>query len=123
MVDFTPLFRALLESAVWGTAIYLLMVGRKGASAWAWGLACVVGVALVGMFVWQPHAGPSYSIEPWSLLSVAGPMAGALCSVVIGMANRTKRVPHGLGIGLSVVGFYFASLLLRSALSLVLRTE
>lgn len=120
MIDFTPLVRALLEAVVWGTAIYLLMVGRKGPSAWAWGSGSVVGVALFGMFVWQPHAGPSSPFEPSSLLSVAGPMAGALCAVAVGMANRSGRWPHWLGIGSSIAGFYFASLFLRLILFRVL---
>ena len=120
MIDFTPLIRAFLEAAVCGTAIYFLMVGRKGPSARAWGSACVASVALVGMFVWRPHAGSSYEIEPSSPLSVAGPMAGALCSVAVGMTNRSGRWPHWLGIGASIAGFYFASLFLRLALSFVL---
>jgi len=47
-------------------------------------------------------------------------MGGALCSVVIALADRTKSLPRWFGIGLSIAGFYFASMLLRLALSFVL---
>ena len=119
MIDFTPLIRAFLEAAVWGTAIYLLMAGRRIDSAWPWAMACVFGAGLLGTLLWQP----SYTLERWSLPSVAGPMGGALCSVVIAVADRTKTLPRWLGIGLSIAGFYFASMLLRLVLLLVVRTE
>lgn len=119
MIDFGPLLRALLEAAVWGTAIYLLMSGRKPNSDWPWAVACVVGVGVLGAMMPQP----SYALERWSLPAVAGPMGGALSSVVIAVADRTKTLPRWLGIGSSIAGFYFASLLLRLALSLVLQTE
>ena len=119
MIDFGPLFRALLEAAVWGTAIYLLMVGRKGPYVWAWGVASVVGAGLLGAMMPQP----SYVLERWSLPSVAAPMGGALCSVAVGLANRSRLWPHWLGIGSSIAAFYFASLLLRLVLSFVLQTE
>ena len=119
MIDFTPLLRALLEAGLWGTAINLLMVGRKGASAWPLGVACAVIAGLFGLLMSGPDAGPPYLFERWSLPAAAGSMAGALCAVAVSMADRTKALPRPLGIGWSVVGFYFARLLVRMALALV----
>lgn len=120
MIDFDPLLRALLEAAVFGTAIYLLIVGREGISRGVWAVAIVIAAGLYGLLTRRHIDWAAYPSELSLLPSVIGPVAGSLASIAIGISNRDSRLRAPFAIPLSIVGYYFAGLLVRLALFFVL---